>query len=368
MIKKIVLIVLLLTANPITVNAGFWDDVGACFTDPCNCGDSTQREERWGGYNPDGTRNDTIIYRTVDGNNVCPPWNKGGGRNDHTCLLKNPYPETFIGYYENLCGEATRESTYLEPKIRVRGRQCNFAACWTTDHTLAWDGQCVTLASGYGIPLLRVCARVAIPANYKANFPQDYGYTEKVHLDTQGQTIPDKIPKGYDGQFVDFNPPKLCLYKDPAFLSFKDGFDLMDLDPNKQSAHKTTEVHPVVKVMIFLVDMVVEANKAPYQLLGALVGLIAGNDSSGQTTFASVLKDLFSFIGWIIEKIGDTVISILKAIGQINRSVEGSYGCVELPLGPFPPPFCPTLKPFFQTAYTPKNLPQRFRWEDFTIC
>ena len=30
-----------------------------------------------------------------------------------------------IGYYENLCGEETPDSTYFEPKIRVRGQQCN---------------------------------------------------------------------------------------------------------------------------------------------------------------------------------------------------------------------------------------------------
>lgn len=36
MIKKSILIILLLMTNPITTaNAGFWDAVGACFTDPC---------------------------------------------------------------------------------------------------------------------------------------------------------------------------------------------------------------------------------------------------------------------------------------------------------------------------------------------
>ena len=348
MIKKIILIILLVTINPITANAGWLEALGSCFSDFCNCGDSNKhRDEIWNGLGN--------VYRTVDRNRVCAPWNKDGGRDDNTCLIKKGYPGVGIGYYENLCGEETPESTYMDPKIRVRGQQCNFVACWTTSNTLSWDGQCVTLASGYGIPLHRMCARVAIPANYQANFPQDPGYTIKQHLNFEGVTVQDDVILGYDNQPVDLNPPKLCLYKDPAFLSFKDGFDLMDLDPNKQSAHKTTELHPVIKVLLFFVDMAVQLAQSPYQMLDALVGMIFGDDSKGQTTFASVLKDIFGFISWLIEKIGDAVASILRAIGQINRAVDDTvYGCVKIPMGPYPPPFCPTLAPFFQTAYTQK--------------
>jgi hypothetical protein len=86
--------------------------------------------------------------------------------------------------------------------------------------------------------------------------------------------------------------------------------------------------------------------------------MIAGNDSDGQTTFASVLKDIFGFIGWLIEKFGEGIAAILKAIGQINRSVDDTiYGCVPIPLGAYPPPFCPTISPLFQTAYTQKICP-----------
>src|SRR5690606_33941225 len=114
-------------------------------------------------------------------------------------------------------------STYLSPKIRVRGQQCNAFACWSTTNTLDWDGECVTLASGYGLPLLRMCARIAIPADYKENFPQVPGYTPKKHLNFEGATVDDDVILGYDNQPIDFHPPKLCLYKDPAFLSFTDG-------------------------------------------------------------------------------------------------------------------------------------------------
>ena len=350
MIKKSILIILLLMTNPITTaNAGFWDAVGACFTDPCNCGDSDKtRREYW-------DNRVSQPYRSVDRDSLCPPWNKESGRDDHTCLIKAGYPGSWIGYYENLCGEETPDSIYMNPKIRVRGQQCNALACWTTDNTLNWDGQCVTLASGYGIPLLRMCARVAIPAGLSPNFPEDPGYTAGVHLDFEGKTVPDDIVIGYDGLPVTLSPPKLCLYKDPAFLSFKDGFDLMDLDPNKQSSHKTATLHPVIKVLLFFLDMAVQVAQTPGQLLGALVDMLFGKGDDGQTTFSSVMKDLLGYVGWLIETIGNAIGSILKAIGQINRAVDSTvYGCVNIPMGPYPPPFCPTVQSPFQTAYIQK--------------
>ena len=143
-IKKIILIILLITITPIKANAGFWDAVGNCFTDFCNCGDENKsREEYWNGIGN--------LYRTVDRNRVCAPWDKHVGRENNTCLIKKDYPGVGIGYYENLCGEQTPESKYMNPKIRVRGQQCNFLACWTTDNTLSWDGECITLAAGYGV-------------------------------------------------------------------------------------------------------------------------------------------------------------------------------------------------------------------------
>lgn len=344
MIKRTLIIILLLT-YPKVVLAGFFDALGACFTDPCNCGDSNStRWEDW---------NNQHINKGKKNRN-CPPWNKTGGRNDHTCIVKAELPDAFIGYYENLCGEIAPESTYLNPQIRVRGQQCNAFACWTTSHTLSWDGECVTLASGWGLPLHRMCARIALPADYKENWPQDPGYTPKKHLNFEGAEVDDDIVIGYDGQPVDFNPPKLCLYKDPAFFSFSDGFDILDIDPNKQPAHKTADIHPVVKVIIFFINIASDAGQTPVQLLQSLFGLM-NNGDDGETTFFSVLSDLFGYLGWIINKLGSVIIGTLKAIGQINRVVDSaSYGCVNLPMGPYPPPFCQTIEPFFQTAYTQK--------------
>ncbi len=342
MIKRIALFLLFFCYCPVVL-AGFWDAVGACFTDPCNCGLSEKtRWENW-----DGQR-----WNKGNRNSVCPPWNKDGGRRDNTCLVKDPFPDAWIGYYENLCGETTPESTYFEPKIRVRGQQCNFVACWTTSDTLNWDGQCVTLVGGYVFPLHRMCARVAMPADLDRGFAQDPGYTYGKHLNFEGATKDDDPIITTSGETIILESPKLCLYYDPAFLSAEDGFDIMDLDPHKQSYHKTAEIHPVVRVIIFFVDNISTFAQSPFTLISSLFGLM-DNGEEGETTFGSVLSDIFSFLGKIIEWVGELIIGFLKAIGQINRAVnEQIYGCVNLPMGPFPPPYCSVVKPFFQVAKT----------------
>lgn len=342
--KVIILILVTLFAYSPSAMAGFWSAVGACFTDPCNCGlDPKHRYEYHSGS----------LKRKVKKNYVCPPWNKNGGRHDNTCLILKNYPSTPTGYYENLCAEEAPDSTYFTPRIRVRGQQCNVVACWTTDNTLDWDGDCVTLASGYGaFPLHRMCARIALPKDDVRDFAQDPGYTNGVHLNSQGATVADKVITGIDGKPVKFESPKLCLYRDPAFMSVKEGLsiDFMDLDPNHQSMHKTDKVHPVVEVIIFFLSIASEAGSSLADMIGSLFSLL-DNGEEGETTFGSVMKDIFSFVGEVISWVGDLIKKFLEEIGQINRAVDDKkYGCVNLPMGPYPPPFCEKVAPFFQVA------------------
>lgn len=342
--KVIILILVTLIAYSPSAMAGFWSAVGACFTDPCNCGlDPKHRYEYHNGS----------LKRKVKKSYVCPPWNKNGGRHDNTCLIIKDYPDTPTGYYENLCAEEAPDSTYFTPRIRVRGQQCNVVACWTTNNTLDWDGDCVTLASGYGaFPLHRMCARIALPKDDVRGFAQDPGYTNGVHLNSQGATEPDDVIKGSDGHPIKLESPKLCLYRDPAFMSVKEGLsiDFMDLDPNHQSMHKTEKVHPVVEVIIFFLSMVTETGSSLADMIGSLFGLL-DNGEEGETTFGSVMKDIFSFVGEVISWVGDAIKGFLEEIGQINRAVDDKkYGCVNLPMGPYPPPFCEKVAPFFQVA------------------
>lgn len=343
MVRKVIILIMLITYSPFAM-AGFWSALGACFTDPCNCGlDPKHRNEYHNGS----------LKRSVEKNYICPPWNKDGGRHNNTCLIIKHYPDTPTGYYENLCAEEAPDSTYFTPRIRVRGQQCNIAACWTTDNTLDWDGDCVTLASGYGaFPLHRMCARVALPKDDLRGFAQDPGYTNGLHLNSQGAEEPDEVIIGSDGNPVTFESPKLCLYRDPAFMSVKEGLsiDFMDLDPNHQSMHKTDKVHPVVEVIIFFLSIITETGGSLADMIGSLFGLL-DNGEEGETTFGSVMKDIFSFVGEVISWVGGAIKGFLEEIGQINRAVDNKkYGCVNLPMGPYPPPFCEKVAPFFQIA------------------
>jgi hypothetical protein len=344
-LKKFLLLILItLIGYSPAVFAGFWESLGSCFIDPCNCLlDPKERTEYHQG----------IPIRTVNKNYVCPPWNKEGGRHDNTCLVLKHYPNTPTGVYENLCAEATPESTYFNPKIRVRGQQCNTFACWTTENTLDWGGDCITLAGGYGaFPLHRMCARIALPKDEAKDFAQDPGYTNGKHLDTQGSTIDDDVIIGRDGNPIIFEAPKLCLYRDPSFVSVSTGlsFDLMDLDPFHQPMHKTDKIHPIVEVLLFFLSISVESSSSLSDLVSSTYAS-QNNLEDGMVTEASATREIIIFIGEVIKWVGGAIKGLLEEVGQLNREVDSTiYGCVNLPLGPFPPPFCEQVSPFFQVA------------------
>ncbi len=349
MIKNITIFCMFLCFWPLS-SLGFWGAISSCITSPCNCGDSNSTKyETWNG----------VTYDRGKKNHLCPPWNKNGGRNNNTCLVREidadgtsapGFPDSGIPYYENLCGEETPESNYFNPKIRVRGQQCNAVACWTTSTTLNWDGDCVVLAGGYGLPLHRMCARIALPRDDIKNLPADPNYQVGKHLNFEGAVENDKPIYGSDGNLLVFNPPKLCLYNDPSFFSITDGFDLMDLDPGRQSFHRTSELHPVIKVIKFFVDAGITLAQSPIELLKSLINVM-DSDEDGQNIGNKLLNSTLSFIGKIIDWIGEAIIALLNEVGQLNRVVDSkNYGCVNLPLGPMPPPYCEKVSPFNQKA------------------
>ena len=49
----------------------------------------------------------------------------------------------------------------------------------------------------------------------------------------------------------------------------------------------------------------------------------------------------------------EQIIDYIKEIGQLNRVVSPEiYGCVNIPLGPYPPPFCDTITDLAVVATT----------------
>jgi hypothetical protein len=352
-LKKYCLLVLLLLLNSFNCYASFWDDVGECITNPCNCGQGT-RNETW----PIGSSEN----KKYDRNTLCAPWNKEDGRNN-TCLLQFPYPPSIdpssvfkgdtenlanAGYYAHYCAEKTLNSSYFNPKILVRTQTCNAVACWTLSTTLNWNGECMVWPGPYGLPLKRICARVALPVTPanplvpgSTEIPQDPGYTPGEHLDLDGSTKPDKQVYGVDGQVIKFNPPKLCAYSDPGLVNIISDTgphrDPLDWNPVHQPLHKTNELHPLTKVLIFFIDHsgTKQISSMVDMLLDALGGSVKGLD---------VFKSIFDFIAIIFNGPAETAKIMLKFFGTLNGSVDDyPFGCVEIPIGPYPPPYCNPL-------------------------
>ncbi len=325
-------------------SASFWSAIAKCLKNPCNCGYGT-KYELWNRESKD----------KGDENPLCPPWNKG--RDDNTCLTQFDYPGVFIAWYLKHCAEATNESTYFSPKIRLRYQACNIAACWTNSTTLNWDGDCVNWPTAYALPLLRICARIAVPetpADLGDPLPADPGYTKGRHLNTYGAEEADEEFPGDDGKSVMLTKPKLCAYKDPSLVDTVTtlgalGVDLMDWNPTNQAMHNTGELHPIAKVLIFLVTTVINTGNSLRDMIGSLLDAIGGVIIPGLDLF----KVIFDAINAIMDYIGSIFIAILKEFGQFNRVVDSyKFGCVEVPVGPYPPPYCPQLTPFIPSPTT----------------
>lgn len=340
--RSFVLIILLYS---VSCYASFWDGLSQCLSNPCNCGYGTEYEW-WNGKR----------YDKGDENPLCPPYNKG--RDDNTCIVQFDYPGIYTPWYLQYCAESTSESNYFAPKIRVRYQACNSAVCWTNSTILNWDGDCVNWPTAYAIPLLRVCARIALPAmpgELGADpTPADPGYTVGHHLNSQGAVEEDSQFIGDDNTPIMLIKPKLCAYKDPSLIDTVTtigalGIDLMDYNPDNQPLHNTGGLHPIAKILIFLAGSSSSNNKSLTDMVGTLL------DSIGDTVVPGLdlFKTIFDAIGAMIQYTGNIFIAILKEFGQFNRVVDSyNFGCVEIPIGPYPPPYCPKLAPFIPSPST----------------
>lgn len=365
-IKYILLSILLLLSSP--ASCGFFSAIGECVSDPCNCGrDEKKRTEYWG-YTDDGS----LAGHTRNTDKNCPPYDKLDNRVG--CLKRFDTPGKFEVYYNEFCAEHSPVSNYYQPQVRVRIQTCN-VACWTHSKTLNWDGQCVSYEGPLGIPLTRLCARVALPANGEKGSPEyrsaDPGYSKYKYARGKGyaKTYRDRSINENDTYFMmdstgweveipsfidaDGNPfqqkmPKICVYEDFTVLDIIRGkFDLIDIMPNSQAMHYNPGTHPVVKVITSIIRFASQMKKMLPNLLLKVLSFIPGLDF-----LAPVLDFIFYLINWQAELLA----WVLENVGRINNSV-GDYpiGCVELPLGPYPPPFPKTLQDFPQ-APTLNNI------------
>lgn len=377
-LRFLCIIIMLCKSIPVSADNSF----PACLvTNPCDCGCSKIKEMWPSTIKTFKGKTYTPVENSYDGNCCCPPYNKTAGRSG--CLLNKSPAGIFNMAYFNACAEESPESDYFSPKIRYRGQACNIA-CWTYKGDLFGSGECAILATPYGLPTVRLCARVAVPADPVNHIGQDEGYTPDMHLDFEGYFIDDNPISngGYDqnGQPLSVpNPllqsPKVCLYFDPSLIdtllnivavdqigilvipvlialsqtmggvagaSPGDALlsminpDLVDINPISQPLQHSSGVSPLFSFMITLLE-------AGANIATALAGFMKGLPDF-LNPVASILEGLLRLVDIVINSIG---VPFLKFIGTLNRVVVGSFGCVNVPLGPYPPPYCTPLQTNF---------------------
>ncbi len=320
--------------------ANFWDDLTGAV-----CGAfQDDIEETWGGKT-----------KKFSPNKLCPPYNKEDGRAG-TCLMQFDFPVVGVPFYAAHCAERTPDSTYDSPKTRIRGLTCNLSLCWPHTKTLNWDGECVIFPGPYGLPLKRICARIAVPEqpptkSNPAGIPADPGYTNGLHLNFIGETVPDAVIVDENNNPIEYARPKLCAYSDPGLINLVSDtgihIDPLDFNPFSQPIHQTTELAPLMLVLKFFLSL--SASVSPAELICKLLNVLGSDTVPGLDIITPILKA----VGFAMNFNMELFKIAIDQFGSINRSVDSyNFGCVELPQGPMPPPYCSGLNVFIPTPST----------------
>lgn len=237
---------------------------------------------------------------------------------------------------------------------------------------------------------MRLCARVALPAEPAVGSPADHGYTYGWHLDHEGAPTQDPIYVGDDGQPIYYARPKVCAYWDPSFYDALANYAAFLFGGGLAAAvgimSAATAVADPVTVQVFkdsvgdnsaadvgmsLVNML-QANLQPdlwdlnpihqaihyhqggvffvFQLLIQLIRMGVGMGNMMESLVDSLPDGLkytimvISSLYWIIRAftiIGpEVMIPVLEYLGQFNNVVAQALGCTLISLGPYPPPYC----------------------------
>jgi hypothetical protein len=278
------------------------------------------------------------------------------------------------------CAQEVPNNSYKHPKIRIKRLLCPLAACYALGFDLnGIEGECNyndPVQYGYSfIGNTRVCARISSPG--VDGIKDDQSYPKDVYVDANNQPIKDINGNiQYRGMHLDTfgvnqwddlyksDPdennkiteypilmPKICAYEDPwigenLFSQALEGHvfvpDLFDFDPTHQVFHyQNGDISPVAKIIISLVNMCASYTTLEVQLVSLIVEAIFGTiSSSAKSTIESITKP----IEWFIQEFAKAIADMLEAIGQVNMAVTDEYGCVNIPLGAYPPQYCHTLE------------------------
>jgi hypothetical protein len=188
-------------------------------------------------------------------------------------------------------------STFLNPKIEVCYKVCTAGDTTVSDcKTLSAWGECRSIAA------TRFCARPAAPGRNG----------------NQTNIYPGCNFKADDPRYLSPNPRvQVCAYEDPWAGN---AADPSDYNKRKMLYHYNTRYSETTDLVKALADLGIDSTK---------LFLSESSKNNIGTTLAEMLN---RFSGEALTKINLIVVDGDDAIG-----------CVDLPIGPYPPPFCPTL-------------------------
>ncbi|MBL3284681.1 hypothetical protein Sarmat_00532 [Rickettsiales endosymbiont of Paramecium tredecaurelia] len=299
------------------------------------CGKGTEIQEKWGGQ---------IISKGYQ--TGCPPYFITWGR--RRCLLGQKIP-TFtsplvscIQAPKSLAQSIDDSSDISDVVVQVMWQTCPLGLiCAVQSQNLRGNGDCLNIFDPWTFyPFRRICIRLSVPEGYDDGelgklLPADAGYTRGVYIDENGETRKDPEIKDDLGNVVSFNPLKMCGYLDPGLIS---GFsaDIMDFNPTYQPMHKTSQIHPIFQIIESFVKYQEDLRKVLVSLLTLFVKFNPLGDA-----ISAFLNFYISAMDWVTQEL---LLKALDAIGSLNRVVEDEQlGCINVPNGPFPPPYCENL-------------------------
>lgn len=317
-----------------------------------------------------------------------PPWNREVGRSSPSCLYYFDLGD-YVGFTDFTCAQNVPGNSYKNTRIALKNVSCTVFGCWDNSFSLNGIlGECNMFPTSELVVARRICARIASPSD--DSNPMDPGYTYGMyqlnpndpsstvkrgqHLDEYGATQWDDLVNDDEGETFAILAPKICAYQDPWALDLwvigKGNVpDIFDLDPTHQPFHQSDgTLSPIARIIIFVFQSTMNLVDSGIDIVGLIVsgltGLFDQNDAKQVTNF-------FSIISSVVEQFASVIISLLEDIGQVNRVVYASsenghskgglsYGCIEIPLGPYPPPYCHTISipvspEAFQICTTDKN-------------
>ena len=212
-------------------------------------------------------------------------------------------------------------SSAFIPTIKVQNNFRAFCLGYEATVTLHGYGQCAFFG------LVRVCARNTPFCQYGNDIACDS--TSSGGNGIAGSTSPGgtgkSLPTDMCPNCLDSTNYRICVFEDPMFPG-----DATDIKANAMPFHQKTSISPSVTGGDSLVAL---------GLFITSIGLLVPGLGAGAIV-----------VGCGIMAAGGIMDLIQLITSKMNYVVIANHGCVEIPLTPSPPPYCPQIPSFSPIA------------------